>query len=93
MRKIQETLPMVESLRERIAKREGGSHRPLDTDAVLHRRSLDAINELTEALKDLSDDIAGRFDLESPSTNPGIKIYVEHARAVIAKATQPLNPA
>lgn len=93
MRKIQETRPLVESLRARIAKREGGSHRPLDTDAVLHRRSLDAITELTEALKDLSDDIAERFDLDSPSTNPGIKINVEQARAAIARATQPLNPA
>jgi len=44
--------------------------------------------ELVEALKDLADDIADRFDLNSPSTNPGIKIYVERARAVIAKATQ-----
>ncbi|EJM92473.1 hypothetical protein [Pseudomonas sp. GM67] len=44
--------------------------------------------ELIEALKDLADDIAERFDLDSPSTNPGIKIYVERARAVIAKATQ-----
>ena len=44
--------------------------------------------ELVEALKDLADDIADRFDLDSPSTNPGIKIYVERARAVIAKATQ-----
>lgn len=44
--------------------------------------------ELVEALKDLADDIADRLDLDSPSTNPGIKIYVERARAVIAKATQ-----
>jgi hypothetical protein len=44
--------------------------------------------ELIEALKDLADDIAERFDLDSPSTNPGIKIYVERARAVIAKATK-----
>jgi hypothetical protein len=93
MRRIQEIRPLVDSLRGRIAKREGGSPRPLDTDAVLHRRSLDAITELAEALKDLSDDIAERFDLDSPSTNPGIKIYVEQARAAIAKATQPLNPA
>ncbi len=50
-------------------------------------------DELLEALKDLSDDIAERFDLKSPSTNPGIKIYVEQARAAIVKATQPLNPA
>jgi hypothetical protein len=39
-------------------------------------------------LKDLADDIADRFDLVSPSTNPGIKIYVERACAAIAKATQ-----
>lgn len=44
--------------------------------------------ELVEALKDLADDIAERFDMDSPSTNPGIKIYVERARAAVAKATQ-----
>jgi hypothetical protein len=44
--------------------------------------------ELVDALKDLADDIAERFDLDSPSTNPGIKIYVERARAAIAKAAQ-----
>jgi hypothetical protein len=43
---------------------------------------------LVDALKDLADDIAERFDLDSPSTNPGIKIYVERVRAVIAKAAQ-----
>jgi hypothetical protein len=51
MRKIQETRPLVESLSARIAKREGGSPRPLDTDATLHRQSLDAITELRAALK------------------------------------------
>jgi hypothetical protein len=44
--------------------------------------------ELVEALKDLADDIADRFDLDSPSTNPGIKNYVERILAVIVKATQ-----
>lgn len=42
MRKIQETRPLVESLKPRIAKCEGGTSRPLDTDAALDLQSLDA---------------------------------------------------
>lgn len=51
-------------------------------------RLISAAPDLLDALKDLAEDIAERFDMDSPSTNPGIKIYVERARAVIAKATQ-----
>jgi hypothetical protein len=45
-----------------------------------------AAPELLEALQDLADDIADRFDMDSPSTNPGIKHCIEAARAAIAKA-------
>ncbi|MFJ3117860.1 hypothetical protein ACIPI6_15095 [Pseudomonas protegens] len=44
--------------------------------------------DLLEALQDLTDDIAERFDMDSPSTNPGIKHCIDAARAAIAKATQ-----
>ena len=45
----------------------------------------DAINaELVAALKDITDDICERFDMESSSTNSGIKNCVERARAAIA---------
>lgn len=47
-----------------------------------------AAPELLEALQDLADDIAERFDMDSPSTNPGIKHCIDAARAAIAKATQ-----
>ncbi|GFM73801.1 hypothetical protein PSCICL_47930 [Pseudomonas cichorii] len=47
-----------------------------------------AAPELLEALIDLADDIAERFDMDSPSTNPGIKHYIQNARDAIAKATE-----
>lgn len=47
--------------------------------------AVDAINdELVAALKDITDDICERFDMESSSTNPGIKNCVERARAAIS---------
>lgn len=42
--------------------------------------------ELLEALEDIASDYAERFDMDSPSTNPGMKVVVENARAAIAKA-------
>lgn len=48
-------------------------------------RLIAAAPELLEILQEMTDDYAERFDLNSPSTNPGIKYYVEQARAVIAK--------
>lgn len=47
-----------------------------------------AAPDLLEALQDLTDDITERFDMDSPSTNPGIKHCIGAARAAIAKATQ-----
>lgn len=43
-------------------------------------------DELLAALREISDDYADRFDLSSPSTNPGIKYVIENARAAIANA-------
>ena len=45
-----------------------------------------AAPDLLEALEELTSDIAERFDMESPSTNPGIKHAVEAAHKAIAKA-------
>lgn len=50
------------------------------------KRLIAAAPDLLEALEDLESDIAGRFDMEDPSTNPGIKFAIEAARAAIAKA-------
>jgi len=47
-----------------------------------------AAPDLLDALQDLADDIAERFDMDSPSINPGIKHCIVAARAAIAKATQ-----
>lgn len=47
---------------------------------------LSAAPELLEALIDIADDYSERFDMDSPSTNPGMKIVVENARAAIARA-------
>lgn len=42
--------------------------------------------ELLEALQEIADDYADRFDMDSPSTNPGIKAVVAQARSVIGKS-------
>ena len=49
-------------------------------------RLIAAAPDLLEALEELAGDIADRFDMESPSTNPGIKHAVEAAQKAIAKA-------
>ena len=38
---------------------------------------------LREALQEITDDYADRFNLESPSTNPGIKYVIKQARAAL----------
>lgn len=49
-------------------------------------RVMAASFELLEALEDIANDYAERFDMDSQSTNPGMKIVVENARTAIAKA-------
>lgn len=49
-------------------------------------RLIAAAPDLLDALQDLADDIADRFDMDSDSTNPGMKYAVRQARAAIAKA-------
>jgi len=46
-----------------------------------------AAPDLLAALQGLVDDITDRFDMKSPSTNPGITNAICVARAAIAKAT------
>lgn len=46
-----------------------------------------AAPDLLAALQELTDDIADRFDMDSPSTNPGMKTAVREARAALVKAT------
>ena len=55
--------------------------------SLANARLIVAAPELLAALTDLADDIADRFDLDSPSMNPGIVKCVERARAAIAKAS------
>lgn len=57
------------------------------SEVEANARLIAAAPDLLEALEDLESDIAGRFDMEDPSTNPGIKFAIEAARAAIAKAT------
>lgn len=49
-------------------------------------RLIAAAPELLEALIDIADDYSERFDMDSSSTNPGMKSVVEAARAAIRKA-------
>ena len=76
-----------------VLEREGGygylgsnwrkTLRELDADYAL----IAAAPELLAALREIADDYAYRFDMDSPSTNPGMKYVVQQARAAIAKAT------
>ena len=45
-----------------------------------------AAPELLEALLDIVNDYCDRFDMTSPSTNPGMKHVVQAGREAIAKA-------
>lgn len=53
-----------------------------DAPSEWKRRALAA----EAALRDIADDYADRFDLDSPSTNPGMKSVVKQARAVLDAA-------
>lgn len=45
-----------------------------------------AAPELLQALREIADDYEDRFDLNDPSTNPGIRLTIKRARAAIATA-------
>jgi hypothetical protein len=70
-----------------------GSPLPLHVEANDHSeqranaRLIAAAPDLLEALQEITSDYADRFDLDDPSTNPGIKSSIEQARAAISKAT------
>lgn len=46
-----------------------------------------AAPELLQALREIADDYEDRFDLNDPSTNPGIRLTIKRARAAIATAS------
>lgn len=58
----------------------------LTEQGEFNARLIAAAPDLLEALEELVGDIADRFDMDSPSTNPGIKHAVEAAHKAIAKA-------
>jgi hypothetical protein len=62
-----------------------GSDLPL-MQRVANAHLIAAAPDLLEALKEITSDYADRFDLDDPSTNPGIKSSIKQARAAIAKA-------
>lgn len=55
-------------------------------NAEADARLISAAPDLLEALEDIANDYAERFDMDSQSTNPGMKVVVENARAALAKA-------
>ena len=68
-----------------------GSHtRPLYTSdqlaeaANLIERQAAQIEMMREALSDIADDYEDRFDMNSPSTNPGMRYVVKQSRAALS---------
>ena len=57
-------------------------------ERLANKNLIAAAPDLLEALISLADDVSERFDLDSPSTNPGIKQCVKEARAAIDRATR-----
>ena len=55
-------------------------------EGLTYGRLLEQRNELKAALEVLVGDISDRFDMDSPSTNPGMKDAVSAALTAIAKA-------
>ena len=62
-----------------------------DIEYTANAHLIAAAPELLEALKEITSDYADRFDLDSLSTNPGIKSSIKQARTAIAKATGASN--
>lgn len=71
---------------------EEGIRRKEDADFIAAANPVAVLNllaiqaQLVAALQDITGDICERFDMESSSTNPGIKNCVENARAALAAA-------
>ena len=65
-----------------------GSHTAdVRAESTANARLIAAAPDLLEALKEIAADYVDRFDLDDPSTNPGIKSTIKQAQAAIAKAT------
>ena len=65
----------------------GGDGFGVAGDPFSDARLIAAAPDLLLALREIAEDYEDRFDMESPSTNPGIKSSVKRSRAAIAKAT------
>jgi len=63
-------------------------HQRHHDDNVEYMRVLAQRAALLEALKEIAADYADRFDLDCPSTNPGIKSTIKQARAAIKAAEE-----
>ncbi len=72
------------------AKTKNESARSSRSDAGGGRAEL-LIAKLVDALRDFAEDAEGRWDMNSRSTNPGIKHCVKQARAVIAETESALS--
>lgn len=63
-----------------------GGHLIAESVASCNQDLIYAAPDLLIALEDLAEDIADRFDMSDPSTNPGMRNAVAAAFAAIAKA-------
>lgn len=83
---MNEAEKLAERLRDIVTKYRFVSHEHgvIDGAAALIRRQAEHIKALMDALEVIADDYADRFDLECPSTNPGIKSSIRRARSALA---------
>ncbi len=68
----------------RDAMREAIRAAVTDASRILAQKDAE-LQRLREALKEITDDYADRFDLNRPSTNPGIKYVIEQARVALTR--------
>ena len=64
----------------------GGENKPYRDVSEPNARLIASAPDLLAALKEMTEDLEARWDMNDRSTNPGIRHCVEQAKAVIAKA-------
>jgi len=90
-RTSKELLDEIASLKKQLAQAEINA--ALTEDELLEeiKELRAALVEAVNALGEITTDYADRFDMDSPSTNPGIKYCVSQSRKTLTRCREVLN--